>query len=101
MNSDRHPAQSIEPSKPHWPEKVKPIGLDGLEYLGVDRDGQLYWDGKLVDVGRRIDLSRWQIAFGVASLVAASIASGSAAISAWADLHDMQACPIQRTTQGR
>ncbi|MEA3538772.1 hypothetical protein [Sphingosinicella sp.] len=57
--------------------------------MGVGDDGDLYWDGKPVQVGKRIDLTVWQIIYGVAALVIAAIAAGSAAISALVDLRGL------------
>jgi hypothetical protein len=33
-----------------WPDDVWSIGLDRLDLLGVDLEGDLYWNGKRVEV---------------------------------------------------
>jgi hypothetical protein len=43
-----------------WPEGVRPIGYDGMDCLGVDREGILYWNGRMVAVERRFRFSFWQ-----------------------------------------
>ena len=37
-------------NKGAWPPGVRPIGMDEADCLGVDRRGNLYWDGKPVEV---------------------------------------------------
>ena len=48
----------------HWPDGVTSISYDGIGKLGVDRNQQLYWDGKPVEVKRRLDLTFWQKVLG-------------------------------------
>ena len=43
-----------------WPKGIKPISLEGAALFGLDADFRLYWDGKLVQVSRRFDLTFWQ-----------------------------------------
>ena len=70
----------------HWPKHVKHVAADE-DLMGVGDDGGLYWDGKPVQVGKRIDLTIWQIVYGVAALLVAAIAAGAAAVSALVDLN--------------
>ena len=55
---------------------VHPIGIADLSRLSIDNDGRLYWDGKPVEVRRRILMSRAQV-------IGAAI-QGSAAVRDWA-----------------
>jgi hypothetical protein len=43
-----------------WPQNVKAITMQGLNLLGVDDENRLYWDGRPVEIRRRLDLSFWQ-----------------------------------------
>jgi hypothetical protein len=72
-----------------WPPHVWSVGLDRLDYLGVDSAGNLYWDGKRVEIRRPLSLSLWQKIGAV--LLAASAVTGAVAtgISAWADWHSL------------
>jgi hypothetical protein len=52
-----------------------PVEMTDLSRLSIDRDGRLYWDGKPVEVHRRIAMSRRQVI--AASIVAAFVAIGA------------------------
>lgn len=69
---------------------VHTIGIQDLTRLAIDSDGRLYWDGKPVEVARRILMSREQVigasvvaAFIVIGAIGAAI-QGSAAAQDWA-----------------
>jgi hypothetical protein len=47
--------QKLDKSK--WPTNVRPIGLAELDRFGIDPDGILYWNGKPVEIARRLDLT--------------------------------------------
>ena len=49
--------------------------MTDLSRLSIDRDGRLYWDGKPVEVRRRISMSRAQVVG--ASIVAAFVVIGA------------------------
>ena len=55
------------------PAGVSPVSYANMARLGVGQDGRLYWDGKPVEVQRRLKFSRLQIAgaaiVGLATLV--------------------------------
>ncbi len=74
------------PIEEAWPAHVSSIGMDRLDYLGIDRDGNLYWDGKRVEVRRPLSLTFWQRAGAVVISVSALVAAAAAAISAYADI---------------
>jgi hypothetical protein len=65
----------------HEPEpqsrNVHPVDMTDLSRLSIDRDGRLYWDGKPVEVRRRISMSRAQV-IG-ASIIAAFVVIGAVA----------------------
>jgi hypothetical protein len=67
-----------------------PVDMTDLSRLSIDRDGRLYWDGKPVEVHRRLMLSRAQIvgagfiaAFVVIGALGAAL-QGSVAARDWA-----------------
>jgi hypothetical protein len=49
-----------DPAQAGWPKDVQPISADDLERLGIDSRDRLFWDGRRVEVRRRLDLTRWQ-----------------------------------------
>lgn len=67
---------------------VHTIGISDLTRLAIDNDGRLYWDGKPVEVSRRMLMSRRQV-LG-ATLVAAFVVMGAigAAIQGASAAHD-------------
>lgn len=73
------PEQAAEepPSEPppQQGRNVHTIGIGDLARLSIDNDGRLYWDGKPVEVSRRIMMSRKQV-LG-ASLIAAFVVIGA------------------------
>ena len=54
---------------------IHPLATADLSRLSIDNDGRLYWDGKPVEVRRRIDMSRAQVVG--ASVVAAFVVIGA------------------------
>jgi hypothetical protein len=79
-----HPAQSASKPPEHWPQDVYPIALEGLDFLGVDSQGRLFWDGKPIEIRKAIDLSRWQTIGAVVVALAAVVGAIAACISAYA-----------------
>jgi hypothetical protein len=88
-----------EPEAPAAPasRNIHPIGISDLGRLSIDNDGRLYWDGKPVEVRRRIMMSRAQV-IG-ASVIGAFVVIGAlgAAIQASAAARDW-ACRLGWTT---
>jgi len=71
-------AQQPEPQEPEpQGRNVHPVDMTDLSRLSIDRDGRLYWDGKPVEVRRRISMSRAQVVG--ASIVAAFVVIGALA----------------------
>lgn len=71
----RRVAQADSEAPNHWPAGVRPISLKGLDYLGVSDELELYWDGKPIEVRKRVNLS-------VAQKFGAVIVTSSAIVGA-------------------
>jgi len=56
---------------PNWPKGVTPISVDDLNKLGLNGYDQLFWDGRRIEIRRKLDLSRTQKALAVMVAVAA------------------------------
>ena len=80
-----NPAQSGRSDLP--PGKLRSISMDEIDTLQVDRNGRLYWDGKPVEVSRR--LTFWQSvgAFIVGTFVV--IGSVGSFLQGWTAYHDL------------
>ncbi|MEA3025092.1 MAG: hypothetical protein QOF91_377 [Alphaproteobacteria bacterium] len=65
----------VEPQVEPQSRDVHMVDMTDLSRLSIDRDGRLYWDGKPVEIRRRISMSRAQV-IG-ASIVAAFVAIGA------------------------
>ena len=74
-------AQSESAAEPEAPAAAKkgrnihPLAIADLSRLSIDDDGRLYWDGRPVEVRRRIEMSQAQVVG--ASVVAAFVALGA------------------------
>jgi len=76
------PAEDAAPDpEPQEPEpqgrNVHPVDVTDLSRLSIDYDGRLYWDGKPVEVRRRISMSQAQVVG--ASIVAPFVVIGALA----------------------
>jgi hypothetical protein len=69
-------------NKQNWPAGVREIGMEETDCLGVDRRGNLYWDGKPVEV-RHFWLTRWQKVGVVIIAISALIGGIGAAALGW------------------
>jgi hypothetical protein len=79
-------------NKAAWPPGVRSVGIDEADCLGIDRSGNLYWDGKPVEV-RRFALTFWQKVWGgivAASVVVSAIGAG---VQGWTAYNDW-ACTV-------
>jgi len=63
---------------------VRTIGQDELDCLGVDRSGNLYWDGKSIEV-RHFSLTFWQGVGAVTVAVSAAITAVATAAQGWSE----------------
>ena len=80
-----------------WPDGVRNITIGQISMLGVDNENQLYWDGKPVQIRRRVTLSFWQ-ALGTFLLVVFTVIGGiGAAAQGWASAHQWS-CQIEWVT---
>jgi hypothetical protein len=84
------PENETAETEPPAARNVHPIDAADLSRLAIDSDGRLYWDGKPVEVHRRLLMSRQQIvgalvigAFIVVGAVGAAL-QGTAAARDWA-----------------
>jgi len=85
-----------------WPPDVKPISVDDLERLGIDSKDQLFWDGRRIEIRRRLDLTRVQKIFAIIVAVFAVLggiggcATGfnDASVFLCARGHDFLSCPL-------
>ena len=62
-------------SEPGWPPDVKPITVADLKRLGIGPDNQLFWDGRGVEIRRRLALT-WPQSILAALAALATIATG-------------------------
>ncbi len=69
-----------------WPSDVRPISLETLSFLGVDPDGNLYWNGKPVEVRKSLSLTVWQKAGAGLISLSAVVGAMATCVSAYADL---------------
>jgi hypothetical protein len=60
---------------PNWPEGVREINVENLASLGINDSGELFWNGRRIEVRRRLRLSWWQNA-GAAAVVIATVLGG-------------------------
>ena len=84
--------ESKQPSRRHWPPGVQSISVDNLDTLGVDRNGNLYWDGKAVEM-RHFVFTRGQTLLAALVTAAAILGGVGAAAQGWAAYHDW-ACRV-------
>ncbi len=85
------------PEPPETSRDARAVGAMDLSRMSIDNDGRLYWDGKPVEVRRRIMMSRAQIVG--ASLIGVFVVIGAvgAAMQGSAAAHDW-ACRIGWTS---
>jgi len=74
-------------NKGAWPPGVRPIGMDEADCLGVDRRGNLYWDGKPVEV-RNFALTFGQKVWAGIVAVSAVVGAVGAAAQGWVSYHE-------------
>jgi hypothetical protein len=70
-------------NKQRWRDGVRAIGQDELDCLGIDRSGNLYWDGHPIEV-RRFSLTFWQGVGAVTVALSAVVAAVGTAAQGWA-----------------
>lgn len=88
--------QSTGETPAGWPAGVRPISYEGIGLMGVDGEGLLYWDGKPVEVRRRLNLSFWEKTFAVAVGFFTILGGAGAVAQGWAAAHQWS-CQIGAT----
>jgi len=69
------------PTPPNWPAGIERIRVEDLGRLGIDDENQLFWDGKRVEVRRRLDLTRLEKTVAAVVTVAAVLGGVGAFLS--------------------
>ena len=80
------PNRPREPIEEKWPPNVWYLGVDRLDLLGFDEDGQLYWDGEPVEIKKRLSLTFWEKVGAVLITISAVAGAIAAGVSAYADM---------------
>jgi hypothetical protein len=78
-------------NKETWPPGVREIRVEEADCLGIDRHGNLYWDGKPVEVKHfwlSLLLTRWQQVGAVIVVVSALIGALGGATQGWVGYED-------------
>ena len=74
-------------NKELWPPDVREIAMEEQDCLGIDRYGNLYWDGRPIEV-RHILLTRrqavWAVIIAISALIGA-IGAATQGLVAYAD----------------
>jgi hypothetical protein len=84
------PSEKIESPRQAEGRDVHAVNAMDLTRLSIDNDGRLYWDGKPVEVRRRLMMSQNQvigagfIAFFIIVAAIASVIQATATLSDWA-----------------
>ncbi len=56
-----------------WPSVVKAISIDMMAYIGLDDNGNLYWNGKPIEVRKTFDLKWWQVLLAIMTALGAML----------------------------
>jgi len=70
-----------------WPAGIRQISVKQMGYMGVDDAGTLYWDGKPIEVRKRLDLTRGERVFAVLVGLFTIAGSVGAVAQGWAAAH--------------
>jgi hypothetical protein len=79
-------------NKETWPAGVREIAMEEQDCLGIDRYGNLYWDGKPVEVRHSwltLWLTRWQQVAAVIVVGSVLVGGIGAAAQGWAAYEDL------------
>ena len=77
--ADSETSDGTAEGKPGWPKDVRSITRDGLDNMGVDKEGDLYWRRKQMGSTKKFRLTRNQG-------IGAGIAIGASAVQALPDV---------------
>ena len=89
-------------NKEKWPPGVREIAVEEQDCLGIDRYGNLYWDGMGVEARHlwlSLLLTRWQQVGAVIVVISALIGAVGAAAQGWVAYEDW-ACRAGWPTMG-
>jgi hypothetical protein len=87
-------------NKERWPPGVREIAMEEQDCLGIDRYGNLYWDGRPIEVRYFwLLLTRWQQVGAVIVVVSALLGAISAVTLGWVAYADW-ACRADWPTIG-
>jgi hypothetical protein len=78
-------------NKEKWPPGVREIAVEEQDCLGIDRYGNLYWDGKAVEARHlwlSLLLTRWQQVGAVIVVISVLIGAIGAATQGWVAYED-------------
>ncbi len=80
-NWERLRKLAIAPDKPpsSWKDGINPISIDGLGLLGLDKEFNLFFDGRMIEIKRPLKFNWWQT-------LLAFLTAGSAAAVAILDI---------------
>lgn len=98
----QHIDLGTERDKSHWPPGVRPLGIAEDDLIGTDGKGGLYWDGKPIEVRKRLDLTRGERLFALVVGLFTIAGSIGAVAQGWAAAHQwtcqtglvMAGCPV-------
>ena len=77
-----------------WPPGVQEVSMGDLSRFGVDAEKRLYFDGKPVEIRRRLDLSKSERWFAIIVGLFTILGSVGAVAQGWAAGHQW-ACQIE------
>ena len=64
-----------------WPPGIRTVSFQDIGRLGVGDDGRtLYWDGKRVEVKKRISLTWWQVIIALVAALGSFVSAGVAVL---------------------
>jgi hypothetical protein len=89
-------------NKEKWPPGVREIAVEEQDCLGIDRYGNLYWDGKAVEARHlwlSLLLTPWQQVGAVIVVISVLIGAIGAAAQGWVAYEDW-ACRAGWPTMG-
>ena len=76
MNEQRNEELRLVPpwvaNKP-WPKGIRTVAVEELDVLGVDRQGNLYWDGHPIEI-REVSLKWPERSLAIAGILVAIVA---------------------------
>jgi hypothetical protein len=81
----RYPEARTTSGKPGWPIDVHKISEIGLDNIGVDNEGRLYWNGQKVKEANPLELTRPQEVSAIIAVVSGLVLALSTLVLAVVD----------------